>query len=76
MPNRIRRNDMLKDSQTTKFPKTKTLGWIGDPSWSVDPCAVVGDGGSHHAVLFKTKNDAISAGWPKPKRVEITVRVL
>lgn len=56
---------------------TKTKVWIGDISYSGSlHCGINYDGRVDSGVLFKTKQDAKFAGWKKPKRIEITVRVL
>jgi len=55
---------------------TKSFGWIGDILEIENPLTEVMFDGKEWGRLFKTREDARIAVWKKPKRVEITVRIL
>ena len=60
--------------QTTK--EQTILGWIGHKSWMRGPLSHTKSDGRQFGTLFSTKKDALAAGWEKPSRVEITLRLL
>lgn len=65
---------MTEKTETTK--KKLVKGWIGHKSWLSSPLAIVDAVGKAHPTLFETREYAIAAGWKKPSRVEIIVRLL
>lgn len=50
-------------------------GWIGDTSYLSDPLTYITCTNKESSILFRTKQDAILAGWKKPRRVEVKVRL-
>ena len=60
-----------------KTETTKSKCWLADKSYAEHlSCGVDDFGKVDSGVLFKTKTDANFAGWDRPVRVELTVRVL
>lgn len=53
----------------------KLKAWLGHVSWSKHPLTVCRPGENQYSTIFETKKDALNAGWNKPKRVEIIIKV-
>lgn len=53
----------------------KLKAWIGNISWVKKPFNVVDNVGRQFGTLYETKKDAINAGWKKPVRIDLVIKV-